>query len=305
MTLQGTITALVTPFSNNQIDEEKLVNHIHDQLYAGVNGILLLGITGECCTITPEEQTKIIQIGVREVKGRVPLIIGTDSSSTQTAIEKTQKAKELGADVALVVTPYFNKPTQEGIFRHFEAIVKSVDLPVIVYNHPGRAVVNIELTTMLRIVDLPHIIGIKDAAEHLSQASDLIYALKDKKPQVSIFSADDASTYPLMALGASGVISVVSNLLPLKVIHMVNALLEGRFKEALELHYELLPLCKALFVETNPIPIKTAMNLCNKSMGELRLPLCEMRTDHLDMLKRVLGQLNLLPQAHKESVIEL
>jgi len=297
MKLQGTVTALVTPFKGQKLDEQRLAGLINEQISQGINGILLLGITGESCTLTPEEQGKVIRIGVEEVKGRVPLIVGTDSNCTRTAIEKTCKAKELGADAALVVTPYFNKPTQEGIFRHFESIVKAIDLPLVVYNHPGRAVVNIELPTMLRIIDLPNIVGIKDAAEHLSQAGDLFHALRKRNSDISIFSSDDASTYALMALGAKGVISVAANLIPSQITAMVNAMLKGNHHEALNIHYELLPFFKVAFIETNPIPIKTAMNLCGFSVGDFRLPLCEMQSDHLVSLKQVLHEMNLIYKA--------
>ena len=299
MQLKGTITALITPFKDQQIDEKSLVSLIQRQIAAGVDGLLLLGITGECCTLTEAEQEKVIKVGVKEIAGRIPLIIGTGSSSTQLVIERTLKAKEYGADAALVVTPYFNKPTQEGIYRHFKAITEAVDLALIVYNHPGRVIVPIEIPTLLRIAELPHIIAIKDAADHLSQAGDLIYALKDKFPHLLIFSADDISTYPLMALGAVGVISALSNLVPEKIVKLVKMLAEKDFKNALELHYELFPLFKAAFLETNPIPIKTAMNLCGIDAGHLRLPLCEMNADHLKRLINVLKKMKLI--AHEKS----
>jgi len=294
MQLKGTITALITPFTKQKVDEQRLVHHIHDQLDQGVNGILLLGITGESCTLTPEEQERMIQLGKNEIAGKVPLIVGTDSNSTQKAIEKAQKAKELGANAILVVTPYFNKPTQEGIFRHFQAITQAVNIPLIVYNHPGRSIVAIEPATLLKIVELPNIIAIKDAAENLSQAGDFIYALKDKKPKIAIFSADDISTYTLMSLGADGVISAISNLIPAKMVALVNALLQKNFEKALEMHFELFPLLKAAFIETNPIPIKTAMNLCGMQMGEFRLPMCEMQAENLERLKQVLAAMQFI-----------
>lgn len=292
MKLKGTITALVTPLINQQLDEKGLVENIHYQIAAGVDGILLLGATGESVALTAEEHARVISIGVREAKGKIPILVGTDASSTQTAIEKTQRAKDLGADIGLIVTPYYNKPTQEGIFRHFEAIVKQVDLPVIVYNHPGRSVVNIDLSTMMRLADLKGIIGLKEPSENIAQTADIIYAMRNKYPEFCIFSGDDASTYPMMAMGACGVVSVASNLFPSKVAAMVNALLSGCFAEALEMHFDLLPFFKAQFMETNPIPLKEAMNLSGMSAGECRLPLCEMSFENRQKMKEVLKQMS-------------
>lgn len=292
MKLKGTITALVTPFIDQQLDEEGLVNNIHYQIEQRIDGILLLGATGESATLTPEEHSRVISIAVKEAKGKVPILIGTDSNSTQVAIEKTRRAEDLGADIALIVTPYYNKPTQEGIYRHFEAIVNSVNIPIIVYNHPGRSVVNIDVRTMMRIIGLPGVIGIKEASENIMQAGDLLYSVRDRNPEFSIFSGDDSFTYPMMSMGACGVISVASNLFPAKITAMVNAMLAGRFEEALEMHFELLPFFKAEFIETNPAPIKEAMNMCGMPAGECRLPLYKMSPENIEALRQVLFEVN-------------
>lgn len=293
MKLQGTVTALVTPMIDQQIDEEGLAHNIRYQIEQGIHGILLLGSTGESSTLTSEEHSRIISIGIKEAKGKVPILVGTESCSTQVAVEKTRRAKDMGADAALIVAPYFNKPTQEGIYRHFETIVKQVDLPVIVYNHPGRSAVNIQVATLIRLMELPGIIGIKEASENMAQMGDLLHAARDKKNDFSVFSGDDAYTYPMMAMGACGVISVASNLFPAKMVRLVNALLHKNFEEALKLHFELLPFFKAEFVETNPIPIKKAMELCGMPAGECRLPLTALHPENVEVLQQVLEKMSL------------
>lgn len=295
MKLKGTITALVTPFTNtNTIDEEGLARNINYQITNGINAILPLGTTGESPTITAEEQERIISIAVNEAKGKVPVMVGTGSYSTQQTIEKTGRAKKLGADAALIVTPYYNRPTQEGIYRHFEAVATSVNIPIMVYNIPGRCGANIETATLLRIAELPNIIGLKDATGNVLQAGDVIDALKAKRPDFVVFSGDDALTLPMMALGAAGVISVVSNIIPAQISAQVNAALEGNFRLAREIHYQLLPLYKAAFIETNPVPIKTAMKLVGMPAGECRLPLCSMSEENVSRLIEVLERMGLM-----------
>lgn len=280
MKLRGTFTAMITPFKGNLLDEEGLISNIHHQLHAGVSGLVLLGTTGETPTLTPDEQRRVIEIGVREAKGKTLIIVGTGSNATQVSIENTTRAKDLGADIALVVAPYYNKPTQEGIYRHFEALTHAVDLPVIVYNIPGRTGVNIETPTLLKMAQLPHIIGVKESSGNLDQAADILCNTLKNNPDFSVLSGDDAATLPMMALGADGVISVVSNLVPSSMVALVNAALCGDYGAARALHHELLPLCRAAFLETNPAPIKEAMNVCGLPAGTCRLPLCEMRADH-------------------------
>lgn len=294
MKLKGTITALITPFINGELDEEGLAYNIGYQIAQGIDGILLLGTTGESSTLSLEEQNRVISIAVGEANGEVPVWVGTGSYCTKQTIEKTKRAKDLGADVALIVTPYYNKPTQEGIYRHFEAVATNVEMPIVIYNIPGRCGTNIETATLLRIAGLPNMIGVKEASGNINQAGDVLHTIVEKYPQFLVFSGDDALTLPMMALGAVGIVSVVSNLVPFQVIALVNAALQGRFDLAREIHYKLLPLYKTAFVETNPIPIKTAMNLCGMPSGECRLPLYQMAPENLTILKRLLLQMQLI-----------
>jgi 4-hydroxy-tetrahydrodipicolinate synthase len=293
MKINGTITALITPFINNEIDEEGLAENIRFQIANGVNGILPLGTTGESPTITPDEQNRIISIAVQNAQGKVPVWVGTGANCTLKTIENTKKAKDLGADIALIVTPYYNKPTQEGIFLHFEAITQNVPLPIVIYNHPGRCGTNIEPATLLRIAELPNIIGVKEASGNINQAGDIIHTIVTRFPDFKVFTGVDELTLPMMSLGAAGAISVVSNLVPAEMVALVKAALEGNYDLAKEIHYRLLPLFHAASLETNPIPIKTAMNLCGMPAGECRLPLCEMSSVHLAGMRQVLFQLQL------------
>jgi 4-hydroxy-tetrahydrodipicolinate synthase len=294
MSIQGTITALITPFCDQKLDEEGLAENIRFQINQGVDGILVLGTTGESSTLTWEEQREVISIAVQEAKGHVPIWVGTGANNTLQAIEKTNQAKELGADIALIVTPYYNKPTQEGIFRHFEAISAKTDIPIVIYNIPGRTGTNIETHTLLRIAELPNIIGVKEASGNLNQAGDVLHGINERQLDLVVLSGDDALTLPMMALGAKGVISVVSNLIPSKVCQQVDAALKGRYDQAQHLHYELLPLYKVAFLETNPVPIKTAMNLCGMPAGECRLPLYQMSEHSVAILAQVLRNMGLL-----------
>jgi|SRR3984957_16347826 len=294
MKLKGTITALVTPFINHKLDEEGLAYNIGYQIAKGINGILPLGTTGESSTLSPEEQMRVIAIAVQEVKGRVPVWVGTGSYCTRQTIEKTKRAKDLGADVALIVTPYYNKPTQEGIYRHFEAIATSVEMPIVIYNIPGRCGTNIETPTLMRVAELPNIIGVKEGSGNINQAGDILHTIAAKYPHFLVFSGDDVLTLPMMALGAVGVVSVLSNLIPTQVMALAHAALQGEFDLARKMHYQLLPLCKAIFIETNPIPIKTAMHLCGMPAGECRLPLYQMEPENLNMLRQLLFQMQLI-----------
>lgn len=293
MCLKGTFTALITPFVDDHIDEKGLVRNIHHQLSGGITGIVFLGTTGETATLTDEEQKKIIEIGVHETKGKTTVIVGTGSNSTRTTIERTKRAKEMGAEMALIVTPYYNKPTQEGIYRHFEAISSQVDIPVLVYNIQGRTGVNIETPTLLRIAGLPNVIGVKEASGNINQVADVLLTVRKKYPSFTVLSGDDGLTLPMMSLGANGVISVVSNLVPDRVSSLVNAALKGDFQTARMVHEELSPLFKAAFIEVNPTPIKHAMNLCGLAAGHCRLPLCEMKRENQEILATKLREMGL------------
>lgn len=294
MELKGTVTAMVTPFFDQEIDERGLVVNIRYQIEQGVNGILLLGTTGEGSTLSSDERMQVTTIAVREAKGIVPIWVATGTNCTKTTIENTKLAKNLGADVALIVTPYYNKPTQEGIYRHFEAIATNVEIPIVVYNIQGRCGVNIETDTLCRIAGLPHIAGVKETSGNVSQAGNVIGTIVGKYPDFLVFSGDDILTLPMMALGAHGVVSVASNLVPNQVALLVRAALDGDFVRAKVIHHQLLPFFKAIFMETNPIPIKTAMSLCGMPSGACRLPLVEMAPDNLNSLQQLLVRMQLV-----------
>jgi len=294
MDFRGIFTALVTPFRGDQLDEEGLAQNIRAQIKAGITGIVLLGTTGETPTLTEEEQEKIIRIGVREAKNKTLVIVGTASNSTQETIALTKKAKELGADAALIVAPYYNKPTQEGLFLHYEAIATQVDIPILVYNIQGRTGVNIETATLLRIAALPNIVGVKEASGNIGQIADVIQIVKGRYPSFSVLSGDDAVALPLIALGGDGLISVASNLMPERVVALIDAALDGRFDDSRKIHEDLLPFFRLQFVETNPIPIKEAMQLCGLPAGNCRLPLCGLQQKNREKLAELLKEMGLL-----------
>ncbi len=292
MDLRGTFTAMITPFIGDQLDEKGLVRNIHAQLDAGITGLVFLGTTGEDVTLTDEERERVIRIGVRETKGKALVIVGTGSNSTQTTIKKTRQAKELGADIALIVTPYYNKPTQEGIFRHFEAITSQVDIPVLTYNIMGRSGVNIETATLLRIAALPNIIGVKEASGNIGQIADVIHIVRGQYPQFAVLSGDDGVTLPLMSLGGGGIVSVASNLVPHRMVAMVNAALAERYDEARRIHDELMPWFRFEFIESNPIPVKEAMRLSGMPSGGCRLPLTGLMPKNQERLVELLREMN-------------
>lgn len=294
MEIKGTYTALITPFNGDEIDFTGLRRNISFQIENGIDGLLVLGTTGEAPTITIDEQSEIIRVAIDEIHGRVPLMVGTGVYSTAKTIENTRKAKEAGADIALIVTPYYNKPTDEGIYRHYKAVSDNVEFPVMVYNIQGRTSKNIETGTLKRIAELKNIIGVKEASGNVNQMGDVIRNIALCKNDFTVMSGDDSLTLPLIALGGKGVISVVSNLLPEKVVKMVNACLSGDFSFARKLHYELLPVFKGAFIETNPIPIKEAMNLKGMPAGGYRLPICEMTTDNKNKLRILLLEMKII-----------
>ncbi len=291
MVLKGVFTAMITPFRGEALDEEGLVRNIKAQLDAGVDGLVLLGTTGEDSVLSDAERERIIEIGVAEAKGKSLVIVGTGSNSTRHAIEKTKRAKELGADVALIVTPYYNKPTQEGIFRHFEAIAREAELPILVYNIAGRTGVNIETATLLRIAGLPNLIGVKEASGNIGQIADVIHLVRERTPAFAVLSGDDALTLPLIALGGGGVVSVASNLFPRQMVDLVHAALSGRFDEARDFHDRLMPWFRFEFIETNPIPIKEAMRLSGLPSGSCRLPLCALTEKNQERLSELLREM--------------
>lgn len=292
MRLQGVYTALITPFTpDGQLDEKGLKEHLRFQISHGIDGIVVLGTTGESPTLSQEEKTRIIEIARDETKNKTQLLVGTGSYSTAQTILATKQAEQLGADAALIVTPYYNKPTQEGLYRHFEAICQATVLPICIYNIQGRTGQNLQTETLQRLTSLPSIIGVKEASGNVSQMSDVIESIGRQQSHFSVLSGDDALTLPLIALGGHGVISVASNLIPGAVKSLVQAALNGDFIKAQEWHYKLLPLFKTAFIETNPIPIKAALNVYGMAAGSCRLPLCDLLPHNHEKLVNVLKQM--------------
>jgi 4-hydroxy-tetrahydrodipicolinate synthase len=285
--INGCITAMVTPFDRKlQVDYRGLEANVGFQVANGVSGLATLGTTGEAPTITDSERTRIIETVVGKTAGRVPVIVGVGTNSTEKTIRYSKEAEELGGDAILVVGPYYNKPSQEGIYRHFEAISNAVDLPIIVYNIASRTAMNIETPTLARIARLGTVIGVKEASGNLNQVMDVISQLPN---DFIVISGDDNLTLPVVAMGGKGVISVVSNLFPKMVSEMVRCAISGDSKGAKELHYKLMPIFKGAFLEANPVPIKTAMCMAGMPAGGVRLPLCEMLPQNLDKLNGILS----------------
>ena len=293
--IEGAITAMVTPFKESGgLDVEGLKRNVKFQVDNGISGLVPLGTTGESPTISDEERETVIKTVVAAAVGKVPVIVGTGTNSTEHSIELSRQAEELGADAVLVVSPYYNKPTQEGLYRHFKAIAESISIPVVVYNIQGRTAVNIETSTLQRLSQVGNIISVKEASGSLAQMMDVLEQLPKT---FSVVSGDDNLTLPLMALGGRGVISVVSNLIPRKVSDMCAAASKGDFAAARRLHFEMLPLFKAAFIETNPVPIKAAMKMAGMAAGPVRLPLCELQPANFDKLAAVLQKMGVLKAA--------
>lgn len=267
---KGSIVALITPFINGAVDEETLRQLVEFQIENGTDGIVACGSTGEASTLDYDEHMKVIDIVIQQTNKRVPVIAGTGSNSTAEAIELTQKAKKLGADGVLLVTPYYNKPSQEGLYLHYKAIADAVAIPQVLYNVPGRTGVNMLPSTVARLADHPAIVAIKEATGSLQQASEVLELCGDK---LDVISGDDYITFPIMACGGTGVISVVANIMPREVAALVDSYFDGNMEEARRLHLYLLNISNAMFIETNPVPVKAAVALMGKCRDELRLPL--------------------------------
>jgi 4-hydroxy-tetrahydrodipicolinate synthase len=287
----GSIIAIVTPFRNGKVDERALGDLIEWQIAQGTNGIVPCGTTGESATLTHEEHHRVVKLVVEVVKRRVPVIAGTGSNSTDEAISLTRHAKEAGADGALLITPYYNKPTQEGLYRHYKAVAEAVDIPQVLYNIPSRTGVNMLPATVARLAVMKTIVGIKEGSGSVQQASEIAQTCGDR---LTVLAGDDALTLPMMAVGAKGVITVTANIMPKEMAQLVAAFLAGRVDEARRLHFALSPLFTALFYETNPIPIKEALGMMGKIDPELRLPLCAMSPDNRNQLARVMKELRLI-----------
>jgi 4-hydroxy-tetrahydrodipicolinate synthase len=288
---QGSIVAIVTPFKKGKVDEEALGDLIEWHIAQGTNGIVPCGTTGESATLDYKEHYRVIEITVKTVNKRVPVIAGTGANATDETIMITKQAKKLGASAALLVSPYYNKPTQEGLYRHYKAVAESVDLPIVLYNVPGRTAVNILPSTVARLAEIDNIVAIKEATGDMKQVSEVIRLCGNR---ITVISGDDFTTLPLLALGGKGVISVSANVAPKDVSMMCSLWLKGQYDRARAIHYKLEPLNTAMFIETNPIPVKTALAMMGKIHEEFRLPLCEMYPANKDKLRKVLVDLKLI-----------
>ena len=289
---KGSIVALVTPFQNGRVDEAKIKELVEFHIENGTDGIVPCGTTGESPTLSIEEHEHVVEICIASVAGRIPVLAGTGSNSTAEAVTLTKHAAKSGADGALIVSPYYNKPTQKGLYLHFKAIAQSVNIPIILYNIAGRTAVNIAPETMAQLAgDCKNIIGVKEASGSLDQ----MQMIKELCPEsFLLLSGDDALTLPVLSIGGAGVISVVANIVPADVARLVKTFRAGNLEEARRIHYKLFPLVRAMFLETNPIPVKKAMELLGHCSGELRLPLCEMTDENLRKLKSALQKYGLL-----------
>jgi 4-hydroxy-tetrahydrodipicolinate synthase len=289
---EGTFTALVTPLKNGEVDEKAFAHLIEDQIAAGITGIVPMGTTGESPTLDHPEHRRVIELAVQAARGRCKVIAGTGSNATSEAIDLTTEAARLGADAALLVAPYYNKPAQEGLFRHYQKIAEATKLPLVLYSIPARCGIEIGVETCVRLAQAcPNIVAIKEAGGTVERVSALRAALPDS---FDILSGDDSMTLPFIAAGGVGVISVASNLIPSRVCALVEAALHARFDEARRLHRALYPLFRDLFIEPNPVPIKHALALAGKMSAEVRLPLCEMTKENAARLEATLRKLTLL-----------
>ena len=288
---QGSIVAIVTPFNNGAVDEEKLRELVEFQIENGTDAIVPCGTTGESSTLDYVEHDRVIKIVVEQVNKRVPVIAGTGSNSTHEAIEITKHAKELGADGALLVTPYYNKPSQEGLFLHYMAVADSVALPQVLYNVPGRTAVNLLPETVARLAVHPNIVAIKEATGSLQQASEVLALCGEN---ITVLSGDDFITLPMMACGAKGVISVTANIMPAEVAALVDAFNTGDMEEAKRLHLYLLKISNAMFIETNPVPVKTGVSLLGRCRDEVRLPLAPLAEANRAKLVAIMKEYGLI-----------
>jgi 4-hydroxy-tetrahydrodipicolinate synthase len=287
----GTLTALITPFRDGAIDHAALEKIVDDQIANGTHGLVPCGSTGESATLSHDEHVEVIKLVVARAKGRVPVIAGTGSNSTAEAIRLTEGAKRAGADAALLISPYYNRPTQDGIYRHYRAIAEATRFPLIVYNIPGRTASKIEASTLERLCEVEEIVGIKEATGSLDEVQEVIRRCGDRLP---VYAGDDVLTLPIMAVGGTGVISVVGNIVPKAWAEAVDAMVRGDWDDARRRHYAVLPLMRVLFLETNPIPIKAAMAMLGCCRDEVRLPLLPMSEAPRAVLRQALVAAGLL-----------
>lgn len=288
---KGSMVAMVTPFKDGKVDEEKIRELVNFHLQNGTDALVPCGTTGESATLSFQEHERVVELTISAAQGKVPVIAGTGSNNTAEAIRLTKHAKEAGANGALLISPYYNKPTQEGLYQHFKAVAEAVDIPIVLYNIASRTAVNIEPETVARLAEIENIVAIKEASGSLAQMSHIVGLCGEK---LTLISGDDALTLPLLAIGGKGVISVVANIVPADLKQMITEFEKGNIEGARKIHYRLLPLINAMFIETNPAPVKTAMELMGMISGELRLPLCPMNNANVEKLKKVLRDYGLL-----------
>lgn len=290
--IKGSLVAIVTPFKDGKVDEDGFRALVKWHLKEKTHGLVVVGTTGESATLSKEEKARLFEIALEEAKGKVPVIAGTGTNNTEVSIELTKMAKEMGADAVLMVTPYYNKPTQEGLYRHYEAVAKAVKIPIILYNVPGRTSVSLAPETVARLSKIKNIIGIKEATGCMRQATEIFRLCGNR---FRVFSGDDFTAFSLMALGGHGVISVAANVVPKEMAQLMEACLKGNWDKARKLHFKLYSLFKAMFIEINPVPAKTALWLMGKiESPEVRLPLAPMSEANVEKLKGVLAEYNLV-----------
>ncbi|MCC9261488.1 4-hydroxy-tetrahydrodipicolinate synthase [Methanobrevibacter woesei] len=297
MNFEGTYVAMVTPFTKDEeIDEEGFRSNINFLIDNGVNGLLAAGTTGESATLSHDEHKKVIEILIDEVDGRVETLAGAGSNSTKEAIDLVKFSEDAGADAALVITPYYNKPQQHGLIDHYQVISDASDIPIIAYNVPSRTGVNLDVDTIVELAKIDNVDAIKEASGSIDKISEIYKALslEGLEEDFNILSGEDGLTLPIMALGGTGVISASANVDPRRMVLMVDSMLNEDYQRAQELHYEMINLIKALFVESNPVPAKTAMRIMGLPSGPLRQPLAEMKEDNVEILKKALKDSNLI-----------
>lgn len=282
----GSIVALVTPFRDGEIDYPALDALVDRQIATGQKGLVPCGSTGESATLTHDEHARVVEAVVRRAAGRVPVIAGTGSNSTAEAIHLTREAEAAGASGALLISPYYNKPTQDGIYAHYRAVAESTSLPILVYNIPGRTASNIEPSTLARLAEIDNIVAVKDSPASIDHVMDTIALCGDR---LAVLSGDDSLTLPMVSLGAVGVISAVANVIPAEMARLADLALEGRFPEALELHYSILPVMRACFLEINPIPVKAALAMLGQCREDVRLPLTSISRGARERLRQTLA----------------
>ncbi|MEA3490048.1 MAG: 4-hydroxy-tetrahydrodipicolinate synthase [Candidatus Omnitrophota bacterium] len=286
---KGSYVALVTPFKNGRVDEKAFRDLIAFHVDKGTDGLVPCGCTGEAATLAMPEQKRLIKIAVEMSDRRLPVVAGTGSNSTVETVELTTFAKKAGCDGALIIAPYYNKPTPEGQYRHYAEVAKKVDIPIMLYNVPSRTGISLLPSTVARLYEIDNIVAIKEAAGSVQQVMDIL-SLCD----ITVMSGDDSMTLPFMSVGATGVVSVVANIVPGRVHDLVQTYLDGRRETSRNIHYGMIELCRAMFIETNPIPVKTSLSMMGRVKEEWRLPLCEMDKENREKLRKILQKYKLI-----------